>query len=242
LRPYLKHSSEQELAERLRYIVENMTVLTREGKAGVLAPEPHGKHWYPLFEHALEEYRQRNLPPPANFLKNAQVPDPSHSISAQALAAVRRASLAPDETYLVKLGKRDHMSAFYRDGKLRIAPAGIYNDPSLNAAICDDELSLSSFGLQSEVLIEAFDPKTGTRKFASDPIGNVTYTSRSKTDYYVFCMATLLDARLFGDFGYDSCVVIRDSAQFERRLSEAVAQRLPGLDWRRGGCAIRRSV
>jgi hypothetical protein len=143
-------------------------------------------------------------------------------------SAIRSVSLPAEGTYLVKLGKREHMLDFYKRGRLRIAPASSYADPSLNCAVRDDELSLSAYGLQSEVLIEVFDQKTGKLKAATNPIGNLTYTSRSHTDYYVYCMGVSLDHRLFGDFGYNACVIVRDRGTFMDRLSKAVEKRLPG--------------
>lgn len=227
LRPYLQHSSEQEIAERLRYIIENMTTMTPSGKITALPPEPRGKFWYELFEHALEEYRRRGIEPPPGFLKGAQVPNPAQPVSSAALKAVSEARLAPDGTSLVKLGRRQHISNFYERSELRIAPASAYADPSLNSAIRDDELALSAFGQQSEVVIPAFD-EAGALKFATKPRGNLTYTSRERTNYYVQCMATKLDARLFADFGYDACLIIHDHEEFERRLVKAVESHLPG--------------
>lgn len=120
------------------------------------------------------------------------------------------------------------MLDFYKRGRLRIAPASSYSDPSLNLAIRDDELSVSTYGLQSEVLIEVFDPNNGQRTAATHPIGNMTYTSRAKTDYYAYCMGVRLDFRLFGDFGYNASVIVRDHATFEDRLNRAISAQLPG--------------
>jgi len=228
MRRYLEHSSEQELAQRLRYIIENMSTLLPDGKIGVLPPEPHGKNWYELFEHALEEYRKRKINPPGGFLQEAHVPNPTHPVAEAAIRAVRGISVPSEGNYLVKFGERTHMLNFYKRGMLRIGPASSYFDPSLNSAIRDDELALSTYGLQSEVLIKVFDHKTGRLKAATKPIGNLTCTSRSKTDYYVYCMGLSLDYRLFGDFGYNACVVIRDPATFKHRLSKATAAHLPG--------------
>jgi hypothetical protein len=227
LRPYLQHSTERDVAERLRYIIENMTTLTRDGMTSVLPPEPHGKYWYELFEHVQEEYRRRGGSPPGGFLKGAQVPLSTHPISSAAIKAMQKVSVLRDGTYLVKFGRRDHMVELHEYGKLKISPAGSYSDPSLNSAIRDNELALSTFGLQSEVRIEVLDPKTG-QQHAMKPIGNLTYTSRPKSDYYVYCMGSSLDLRLFADFGYDACVIVHDCREFERRLSEYMAQRLPG--------------
>jgi hypothetical protein len=228
LRPYLAHSSEQDVAARLRYLIENVTMLQADGKTGFLPLEPDGKHWYELIEHVQEEYGRRKANPPDGFLKGALVPNPTTPIARAAIRAIRSTSVPPEGTYLVKLGKREHMLDFYKRGRLKISPASSYSDPSLNLAVRDDELSISTYGLQSEVLIEAFDPNTGERLMATHPIGNMTYTSRTRTDYYVYCMGVSLDFRLFGDFGYNACVIVREHAAFEDRLSRAIDAELPG--------------
>jgi hypothetical protein len=81
--------------------------------------------------------------------------------------------------------------------------------------------------LKSEVTIEAIDDSRIGKKIPINPIGNLTYTDRSKTDYYVHCMGLSLDLRLFADFGYDACVIVRDHGSFEDRLSKAVAKLVP---------------
>jgi hypothetical protein len=228
-RPYLQHSTDAEVAERLRYIIENVTTLLPNEKIGMLPPEPDGKHWYELLEHVQEEYRRRGVAqPPEGFLKDARVPDPTSPMAAAAIKAVSGISVPAEGAYLVKLGKHHHMLDLCERGRLFLRPASYYADASLNSAIRDDELALDAFGLQSEVLIEVFDHRTGQRKAATRPLGNLTYTSRSRTNYYVYCMSQTLDFRLFGDFGYNACVVIRDPDEFEERLRKAVAEHLPG--------------
>jgi hypothetical protein len=133
-------------------------------------------------------------------------------LAAGAVKAVQNVSLPPEGEYLIKLGKRRHMLDLYEDGRLKISPASAYADPSLNPAIQDDELAVSSFGQQSEVLIEAFDRNTGQRKAATRPIGNLKYTSRSKTDFYVYCMASNLDFRLFTTPAWSSTTTRSSSA------------------------------
>jgi hypothetical protein len=71
-RPYLQFSSEQEIAARLRYLMENMTTLLPDGKVGMPPPEPHGKMlWSYIFQNVLDEYARRNIKPPKDFLKDA---------------------------------------------------------------------------------------------------------------------------------------------------------------------------
>jgi hypothetical protein len=233
-RPYLQFSSEQEIAARLRYLMENITTLLPDGKVGVLPPEPHGKMWIELFQNVLDEYARRSIQPPKGFLKDAHIPRPTYPTPPAAVKALEGISRPPEGTYLVKYGKREHISELYKRGSLRITPASFYRDPSLNDAIQDDELTLSSQGLQSETQITFVD-KAG-QKHTTSPIGNITRRVRSIVDYYVYCMSTSIDYRLFHDFGYDACVIVRNHAAFEDRLSKAVAARLP--NWIGSGGAV----
>ena len=47
------------------------------------------------------------------------------------------------------------------------------------------------------------------------------------TDYYVYCMASTCDARMFEDFD-QTCIVITDPATFTGKLREAINTVLPG--------------
>ena len=58
---------------------------------------------------------------------------------------------------LVKLGKRIHMQELCESGRIRIAPARLYSDPSLNYAIGDDELTFDRYMLGAEVTITFLD-------------------------------------------------------------------------------------
>jgi hypothetical protein len=230
-RPYLNDATDDQIADRLRYIIENSTTLTPNGQIGFLPPEPHGKYWLESTAHVMEAYRLRGGEPPANFLKDAMVPRPTHPSPPAIAKALEGIDLPASGSFLLKLGKSDHMRSLHEHGRLRIGPASGYSDPSLNAAIRDDELKLSAFGLRSEVKMEVIDHKTGKSKGAIEPIGNVIYTTASKTDFYVYCMGSSLDLRLFGDFGYDACVIFRDPQNFKTRLHAEMQKRFP--DWQR---------
>jgi hypothetical protein len=177
----------------------------------------------------VTDNRMRGKGPPSNFLKNAIVPRPTHPAPPSIAKALEGIALPPADSYLLKLGKTEHMRALHENGSLRIGPASGYSDPSLNAAIRDDELKLSAFGLRSEVKMEVIDHKTGKSRGPIEPLGNVTYTTASKTDFYVYCMGSSLDLRLFGDFGYDACVIFWNPNDFKSRLHAAM--RLQLLGW-----------
>lgn len=50
---------------------------------------------------------------------------------------------------------------------------------------------------------------------------------RFGTDYWVYCLSRTLEPRLFVDFEANSCVVLRDSNEFRRRLTLAMHKCLP---------------
>ena len=112
---------------------------------------------------------------------------------------------------------------------LRVSPASLYNDPSLNYAIQDDELNLCINPLLSEVKLE-FDRKTGKSKGKIKP-KELTYTISSKTNYYVFCLSRILSPRLFLDFDKaDGCLVIRNPNEFVELVLSSFEKTIEGWD------------
>jgi len=78
LRRYLDHSSDKKIADRLRYMVENLTTPSPDGKVGASVPNPHGS-WLELFAHIQEEYRLRKAEFPADVLKGRTRPKSARS-------------------------------------------------------------------------------------------------------------------------------------------------------------------
>jgi hypothetical protein len=128
---------------------------------------------------------------------------------------------------MVKYGEHRFLEPMLRQGLVRISPAASYSDPSLNAAIRDDELSVEldinewTAGPYSHLLATG-----AANRFTSFP--RLDLNIRSPSNYYVFCTAHRLSARLIMDFGGDSCLVIHDPDEFVRRLQDAVGERLQG--------------
>src|SRR5258708_1101469 len=182
-----------------------------------------------LFTHLLEEHRLRGCNLPAGVLSGAALPKPTFPAAPRATDLVSRVGnlKAP---YVVKLGKAVYLEETFSTGRWGISPASSYSDSSLNHAQRDSELELTTYALKSEVKLRAYDRKTG--KFTSDlePLGDVTVTSRSSTDYYVSCLSSRLELRLFDDFDADSCIVIQDPLAFGSRVLQAAKKRFAG--WR----------
>jgi hypothetical protein len=91
--------------------------------------------------HALEEFALRYGPYPNCFsdgsIKDAPIVNPTYPASPPAKDAI--GSIQENCSY--KLRKNGHLAAMFKYGRIRIAPASYYADPSLNNAIQDDELS-----------------------------------------------------------------------------------------------------
>jgi len=227
-RRYLEHATDDELARRLRDVMANLTTLTPAGQIGPLPLERGGAVWMEAFTHLLEEYKLRGKTFPPGMMRGTSLPKPTFPARPRAARLLDDISHLTGRPYLVKLGDAKYLQETFRTGVWRIAPASSYADPSLNRAQRDTELELTKYALRSEVRIQVPDGNPGEGKEDVMPLGNVTVTSTSITDYYVSCLAKRLDLRLFDDFEADSCIVVHDVVAFARRMLEAVEQHLTG--------------
>lgn len=210
---YLLHLTDDELAQRINDVMNNFMTLTEDEKIGFLSVEEQGDSWYASFAHLMEECRLRQTGVPVQRIKEWHHPNYDWPGVGNAAEAFKQMKLTPGE-YLIKYSKLPFVEAALKRGEIRISPASSYDDPSLNYAIKDDELSLSlrprphSKGL----------PAPGTdREIITAP-----------TNYYVYCMASTFSLRLFGDFEADACLVITNPQVFIERLVTAVLKQTPG--------------
>lgn len=228
-RPYLRDASDDALAQRLKDVMNNLSTLTPEGKIGVLPVGTDGIRWMTLFTHVHEEYVSRGSFSPN--LADVTFPKPTAPNLPKSILSLRKVEIPKPGKALIKLGKRVHMQELYEFGRIRIAPARSYSDPSLNYAIGDDELNLVRVMPGAEVTITFLDKQTGEPRSAK-PIGDVTNTITLETNYYVYCMTHTLNYRLFDDFESEACVIVRDAEKFSIRLLNAMQEKLPNwVDW-----------
>jgi len=233
-RRYMAHLSETELRQRTKDIIVNMLFLTEENKIGIHSGVPEGTRWLILWTHALEEFHFRYGGYPAGFedglMDDVQIPRPDSSLAERAARTVTKIkSLLPRPgSFIVKYGKREHMRRMHDEGLVRVSPASCYNDASLNPAIRDRELEIYIQPPPGEMVIKTKDPKTGVPK-QIHPIGNLI-TVKSRIDYYVYCLSTIVVPRLFVDFCADSCIIIREPQRFLKELFEAMTLSFPELN------------
>ena len=234
---YMAHLTADQLEQRAADEISNIGVITDEGKLGAQRLEELVP-WLIRWTHVLEEFRLRYGPPPAGFngfIKRAHFPDPRSPAAQKAGRLVANRSPVPG-TYLVRYGKREHLQEALHKGRIRIAPASSYNDPSLNAAIKDDELTLWVQPPPEVLTIDVQGHETGMAKGRIRPIDN-RLVARASTDYYVLCLSSSLAARLFVDFRADACLLITGIEFFSDALLAAFAQVHPG--WAGGVESVR---
>jgi hypothetical protein len=229
-RRYLEHCSEEELARRSNDLLGNTTILTDDGKIGCLSPaSEEGRPWWKANTHVLHEWflRGYTLERLGQLSKTAQVPRSTWPDAPRALKAIagRRTSSTP---ILVKYGEAKYLRDMLDHGIIRVSGASFYADPSLNPAIKDDELRISLSALGSEVKLKIPEHRGGPPTKEVPALGNVTFSYASKTNYYVYCLSTTLDCRLFPDFKADACVIISNPTEFIKRVYACFDRAVPG--------------
>lgn len=130
---------------------------------------------------------------------------------------------------LARLGKAEHICDMLECGRFRLSPASSFTDPSLNRARQANELAVERHLDPSQFKIELVESARASAG-PLDPL-RATVTQESPTDFLVLCTSRRVSARSFFDFDdADACLIIRDRAEFLRRLNTAVHAKFAG--WR----------
>lgn len=236
-RRYLEHLSKEELSQRTNDILSNMTNLTNELKIAFHPVSAEGEFWWKAFTHILEECRLRGIQIddilPTNF---EEIQFPKYDLKGldKAVEVIEQHNLQTGN-YLVKYGKYKYLEPMLMNGSVRIMPALAYDDPSLNSAIKDNELEVSTLTLPNEVKNEEFykkikvsvGDKTGYLEDFFELVGNFKYTRTSNSNFYVYCLTYEHSYRMFGDFEADSCLIITKPSVFLKRILEKFNETIP---------------
>lgn len=222
---YMIYLSVEELKQRSCDIVANISTLTAHGQIGVV--EAHKGFWWERFTHMLEEIRLRNIADCKDIIGNAFSEDlfpikPTYPEIPRAQRAIEKIKGLKGNV-LFRFGGRKWLEPMFKDGMVRISPASSYNDPSLNKAIHDNELSFQISKRPADIVIHN---QLGT-KFPLQ--GKFSYRVDSKTNYYVFCLSNQYTRREYDDFGADSCIIIKNPTLFFKKLNEEMTARHPNM-------------
>ncbi len=223
LRRYLSGASDRILDERLTDIAQNIYTFTRDGQVGLVENGARDL-WAGLLAHLnIEcETRGRETVRPEriggltftreNLAKFLQQPD-----------VLRRSFDAP---IYCRYGDRQWMEALQKDGAALLRPASYYSSSTLNAARRDDELTYLSYVCPNDYDLGLVDARLA-RLNPGRSFGEIVH--RKPSDHYLYSVSTGFHVRLYADFFANTCLVIRDQAEFERRLVACVRAALP--DW-----------
>jgi len=233
---YCRHLDQKELNQRIRDIFVNMLRLTPEAKIGLPPVGSEGIKAMEVWTHVLEEMALRYGPHPNGFtheiFHSEPFPDFVGELGRKAANVIASKGLKSDNVF-IKFGKADHMRSLFEKGALRVQPASYYAISDHNGAIRDDELSLPlSFALSREDIIKIVLNPQDVPDGRLERRVDVTY--RAGTDYWLYCVTSAVEPRLFVDFQADSCVIVKDRERFQHLVELQGAVKFPNTDHRRG--------
>jgi L-rhamnose mutarotase len=229
---YGRYLKQDELNWRFRDVLFNLLTLTADGKIGVLAKEASAGRWWELMTHVQEEFAIRHGPFPAGFTKDilqaAPYPDFAGPLAAKAASAFASRPPYPNPV-LVRHGSPQFMSDLYERGQIRVRNASYYKTPDHNGAVRDDELRLHvSLAPDRESMLKVVkDPQDMPVDYNGQ---RLDFRFDHQRDFWLYCLTSSLEPRLFVDFDATACVVIKDPGEFGRRLRAGGAKYFPGSD------------
>ncbi len=232
----MRHLSQLELNRRIRDVFLNLLRLTPEAKIGVLEVNDANVIWMEKWTHVLEEMQLRFGPYPAGFTRDIfhsePFPDFASALAEKAARKLSSLGLRKGDVFL-KFGKRAHMESLYDAGGLRIQAASFFGNKNLTGALQDDELSLPlSFAISREDVVKlVINPQDVPSVI---PEQRVDVRFQSPGDYWLYCLTSSVEPRLFVDFGADACVIIRDRQEFRDRLRKTSTDSLSGAVMKEG--------
>jgi hypothetical protein len=209
--PYLKHLSAEQLSDRLKYLLENITTLTSDGKIGL--KDLRVKDGYELFRkftHTLQEHNRAGKSFIPGFLESASVPKPMLDKASRLLEIGKL--IAEKKPKLIKLSQKE----YFDNDSYKVSLASSFDDSSLNQAQQDDEMVTSFIPDPEHMAITKMDGQEITGLLSAE----INY--QVQTDYYIYCSSHTFDYRLFGDFEADACLFIYDEIKFAEDLEAHV--------------------
>jgi hypothetical protein len=215
---YLKFATADEIQERHDDIIRNAYFVARDGR---LYSKGNYTRWMQLLAHILEEAALRKI----ELVREKIAPYRSALRAAELWDALD----LQRGTYLLKFGKSEFMTPLYEKGLLQVSPASTYLDDKFNRAIRDDERKFVQESLGATV---QFPPGRGysipREQWLSVPVvGTLKQITAYESECYMACFSMRYEYRLFDEFGYDACLVIRTPLRFLDMIKARSATVLP---------------
>lgn len=220
-RRYLEHATHKELAQRLDDIFVNLIRFTDDGQAIVRMPIEENP-FAALVGHVLHELGLRGTKDNAFPVRNLHFDNAAYPNVGRAAALWRGRGLKPGSCML-KFGKIEFLEPLRDCGAIRIFPASFYREPSLAAAVQDNELEFSQQVCGAQVRCQDSAGEWHDITTARP----VRLTRTAATNYYLSSYAILFENRLFDDFKADGCLIIKDVDGYCNRICQAFNTVLP---------------
>jgi hypothetical protein len=222
---YLREVVPQALAKRYSNLIQNLWSTDRDGKVQHARDPTHRREILRLLFHViLEQTRRGNPPASATFDERAMINEASAAYVPPSL----RTPIVGGPDGFAKYGKRDHMRASFERGIFRIAPAGSYDDPSLNGAQADKELEHFTVTPNEYVLFKLHGVDASGNEVEVDPKPIELFRYMNAPEFYVWCCGYSCDLRMLHDFQADALLLVKDIDTFTKRMLEAVENAQPG--------------
>lgn len=213
LNRYLFSKSICDLEKRRDHILGNLLIFSKDGSLSF----DQSKQMSGLVEryvHLEEEMFQRNIS--IDLVNEAGKHSKKYQNIVKALDIQINRKLITGE-YLVIFGQKVYFEQTFKFGKIRIKPASDYNDFNLIESVRDDELS--------QTLILPKDTKLRKQMSSGEfkelnGIQSISVTNKYPTDFYIYCMSTTFQPRLFEDFKADACILIYDIPIFLNKFRD----------------------
>lgn len=233
---YARHLSHDELIQRFRDLFINVLRLTPDAKIGLPPINQESALLFMKFTHIMEELQLRYGPYPngidEKFRDPEHIPNFASDLGEKAAKTLSSYGLHENEVF-IKYGRREYMESLYEKGKLRIQPASYFSEKDHNGAVRDDELiiSISSVLSREDIVKLVRNPQDVP---LDAPEQRVDIRLQFPTDYWLYCVTSSVEPRLFVDFKADACVIIKDKDSFRYMLRLAAAKVLPRVGMKEG--------
>jgi len=227
--PYLLGSPDSRIADRFCNIFKNAMELNSKGQISLISMEETDEHMI-NFTHMLEEYESRSGSPPPSVVERARLPLIKYFESGTPSGVqLFEGFKAPEKPVLVKYGKREYLEPMFKEGRIRLANAGLYNDTNLIASIRDDEISRT-------FIIPTFAERLAGQTNIEFQGHRIDFNDDDITlplkfnDYYLFSLCEHIHYRMPTDFEADAAIVINEPIKFTQTLISKFLQSHP--NWR----------
>lgn len=122
---------------------------------------------------------------------------------------------------IYKYTKREWAKDFIQRGRIYVSTASSLNDPSLNAAIRDDELVVNAITDDSTTKVLLVNHEMLETEKQIPTIGDIEFTLElaKPVDFYVLCFSMECNGQTLAQFeDYDTCISIGDHERFVRAI------------------------